>query len=139
MEKVTTVGLDLAKSVFQVHGVNAAGGVVVRRKLRRSALLDFFAALPPTFVGMEACGGAHYWARELTRLGHTVRLMPPAYVKPYVMCGWPPRCKGFLVWWRRGRVRSCVRPRCAVRMTAGPDEIRNPASNQAAAFHDALT
>ncbi|NOG74014.1 transposase [Roseicella sp. DB1501] len=87
MEKITTIGLDLAKSVFQVHGVNAAGGVVVRRKLRRSALLDFFAALSPTLVGMEACGRAHHWARELTRLGHTVRLMPPAYVKPYVKRG----------------------------------------------------
>ena len=87
MEKVTTIGLDLAKSVFQVHGINTAGGVVVRHKLRRSALLDFFAALPPALVGMEACGGAHHWARELTRLGHTVRLMPPAYVKPYVKRG----------------------------------------------------
>jgi transposase len=87
MEKITTIGLDLAKSVFQVHGVNAAGGVVVRRKLRRSAMLDFFAALPPALVGVEACGGAHHWARELTRLGHTVRLMPPAYVKPYVKRG----------------------------------------------------
>ncbi len=66
MEKITTIGLDLAKSVFQVHGVDAAGGVVLRRKLRRSALLEFFAALPPTLVGMEACGGAHHWARELT-------------------------------------------------------------------------
>ncbi|MBL6458852.1 IS110 family transposase [Belnapia sp. T6] len=87
MEEITTVGLDLAKSVFQVHGVNAAGGVVLRRKLRRSALLDFFETLPPALVGMEACGGAHHWARELTRLGHTVRLMPPAYVKPYVKRG----------------------------------------------------
>ena len=87
MEKVTTIGLDLAKSVFQVHGIDAAGGVLLRRKLRRSALLDFFAALPPMLVGMEACGGAHYWARELTRLGHTVRLMPPAYVKPYAERG----------------------------------------------------
>jgi len=87
MEKATTIGLDLAKSVFQVHGIDAAGGVVVRRKLRRPELLEFFAALPPALVGMEACGGAHYWARELTRLGHTVRLMPPAYVKPYVKRG----------------------------------------------------
>ena len=83
MEEITTIGLDLAKSVFQVHGISAAGGVVVRRKLRRSALLDFFAALPPALVGMEACGGAHHWARELTRLGHTVRPMSPAYVKAY--------------------------------------------------------
>jgi transposase len=87
MEEITTIGLDLAKSVFQVHGVNAAGGVVLRRKLRRSALLNFFAALPPALVGMEACGGAHHWAHELTRLGHTVRLMPPTYVKPYVKRG----------------------------------------------------
>jgi transposase len=87
MEKATTIGLDLAKSVFQVHGIDAAGGVVVRRKLRRPELLAFFAALPSALVGMEACGGAHYWARELTRLGHTVRLMPPAYVKPYVKRG----------------------------------------------------
>jgi transposase len=87
MERATTIGLDLAKSVFQVHGIDAAGGIVLRRKLRRPELLEFFAALPPALVGMEACGGAHYWARELTRLGHTVRLMPPAYVKPYVKRG----------------------------------------------------
>jgi transposase len=87
MEKATTIGLDLAKSVFQVHGIDAAGGVVVRRKLRRPELLAFFAALPSALVGMEACGGAHHWARELTRLGHTVRLMPPAYVKPYLKRG----------------------------------------------------
>jgi transposase len=70
MERATTIGLDLAKSVFQVHGIDAAGGVVLRRKLRRPELLEFFAALPSALVGMEACGGAHYWARELTRLGH---------------------------------------------------------------------
>jgi transposase len=87
MEKATTIGLDLAKSVFQVHGIDAAGGVVLRRKLRRAEMLEFFAALPAALVGMEACGGAHYWARELTRLGHTVRLMPPVYVKPYVKRG----------------------------------------------------
>ncbi|WP_165982683.1 IS110 family RNA-guided transposase [Dankookia rubra] len=87
MERATTIGLDLAKSVFQVHGIDAAGGIVLRRKLRRPELLEFFAALPPALVGIEACGGAYYWARELTRLGHTVRLMPPAYVKPYVKRG----------------------------------------------------
>jgi transposase len=80
-EKTTTIGLNLAKSVFHVHGNKAASGVVVRRKLRRSAALEFFAALPPALVGMKAYGGAHHWARELTRLGHTVRLMPPAYLK----------------------------------------------------------
>jgi transposase len=87
MEHATTIGLDLAKNVLQVHGIDAAGKVVLRRKLRRAAVLDFFAALPSALVGMEACGGAHYWARELTRLGHTARLMPPAYVKPYVKRG----------------------------------------------------
>ena len=81
------IGLDTAKNVFQVHGVDEAGEVVLRRRLRRGALLDFFAALPPSTVGMEACGGAHCWARELGRLGHTVRLMPPSYVKPYVRRG----------------------------------------------------
>ena len=87
MEHATTIGLDLAKNVLQVHGIDAAGRVVLRRKLRRAAVLEFFAALPSALVGMEACGGAHYWARELTRLGHTVRLMPPAYVKAYVKRG----------------------------------------------------
>lgn len=80
----TMIGLDLAKNVFQVHGTDAAGGVVVRRQLRRGQMKKFFAALPPAVVGMEACGGAHHWARVLQGLGHEVRLMPPAYVKPYV-------------------------------------------------------
>ena len=80
----TTIGLDLAKRVFQVHGVDAAGGVVARKALRRAQVLPFFAKLPPCLVGIEACGTSHHWARELIRLGHEVRLMPPAYVKPYV-------------------------------------------------------
>lgn len=84
METITTIGLDLAKNVFQIHGVDAAGKVSLRRKLRRGEVIDFFAALPPATVGIEACGGAHFWAREIGRLGHTVRLMPPSYVKPYV-------------------------------------------------------
>src|SRR5882724_9452106 len=87
MEQITTIGLDLAKNLFQVHGVDAAGKVLVRKQLRRAEVLRFFAAMPPCLVGMEACGTAHHWARELTRLGHTVRLMPPAYVKPYVKRG----------------------------------------------------
>jgi transposase len=87
MEEITTIGLDLAKNVFQVHGVDATGRVVLRRKLRRAEVLDFFVTLPPATVGMEACGGAHFWARELGRLGHEVRLMPPAYVRPYVKRG----------------------------------------------------
>ena len=84
MQTVTTIGLDIAKSVFQVHGVDAAGQVVMRRQLKRRYVLAFFQKLPPCLVGIEACASAHYWARELQALGHTVRLMPPAYVKPYV-------------------------------------------------------
>jgi transposase len=85
--QITTVGLDLAKNVFQVHGIDATGQVVVRKSLRRSQMLPFFAELPSCLVGIEACGTSHYWARELIKLGHEVRLMPPAYVKPYVKRG----------------------------------------------------
>ena len=84
MQVVTTVGLDIAKSVFQVHGVDAAGQVVIRRQLKRRYVLAFFAKLPACLVGIEACASSHHWSRELKTLGHTVRLMPPAYVKPYV-------------------------------------------------------
>jgi transposase len=75
--QVTTIGLDLAKHVFQVHGVDETGTATVRKRLRRAQVLSFFAALPPCLVGMEACATAHHWARELMRLGHSVRLMPP--------------------------------------------------------------
>ena len=85
--QVSTIGLDLAKNVFQVHGVDTDGKVVVAKPLRRGQLLAFFAKAPPCLVGMEACATAHHWARELGKLGHTVRLMPPAYVKPYVRRG----------------------------------------------------
>src|SRR5262245_6086262 len=81
MQTVTTIGLDIAKSVFQVHGVDAAGNVIVRRQLKR---LPFFQKLPPCLIGIEACASSHHWSRELQALGHTVRLMPPAYVRPYV-------------------------------------------------------
>jgi len=81
---VTTVGLDLAKHVFQVHGIDSQGRVVVTKALRRKDVLSFFAQLPKCLVGIEACGSAHHWARELIGLGHDARLMPPAYVKPYV-------------------------------------------------------
>jgi transposase len=85
--QVTTIGLDIAKRVFQVHGVDAAGAVVVRKKLRRSELLQFFARLAPCLIGIEACATAHHWARELIALGHQVRLVPPSYVKAYVKRG----------------------------------------------------
>ncbi len=84
MQTVTTIGLDIAKSVFQIHGINAGGQVVIRRKLKRRYVLMFFQKLSPCLVGIEACASSHYWSRELGALGHTVRLMPPAYVKPYV-------------------------------------------------------
>jgi transposase len=84
MKNVITIGLDLAKKVFQVHGVDGSGEVTVRRALRRSQVLGFFGKLPPCLVGMEACATAHYWARELSKLGHRVRLIPPAYAKAYV-------------------------------------------------------
>ena len=82
--KTMMIGLDLAKSVFQVHGVDDAGAVTLRRKLRRAEVLEFFETLPACLIGMEACATAHHWARELAALGHEVRLMPPNYVKPYV-------------------------------------------------------
>src|SRR6202795_1851598 len=85
--QITTIGLDLAKSVFQVHAIDATGRVVVRKSLRRSQMLPFFSKLPSCLVGIEACGTSHHWARELIKLGHEVRLMPPAYVKPYVKRG----------------------------------------------------
>src|SRR5512139_1733777 len=84
MRTITTIGLDIAKSVFQVHRVDAAGQVVIRRQLKRRYVLAFFEKLPPCLVGIEACASSHHWSRELQALGHTVRLMPPAYVKPYV-------------------------------------------------------
>ena len=84
MQAITTIGLDIAKSVFQVHGVDAAGQVIIRRQLKRRYVLAFFQKLPPCLVGIEACASSHHWSRELKALGHTVRLMPPAYVKPYV-------------------------------------------------------
>ena len=81
---ITTVGLDLAKNVFQVHGINAAGDVIVRRRLRRAQVRVFFASLKPCLIGMEACATAHFWARELVALGHRVKAIPPSYVKAYV-------------------------------------------------------
>ena len=84
MQTVTTIGLDIAKSVFQVHGMDAEGGAVIRRQLKRRHVVAFFQKLPPCLVGIEACASSHHWSREPRALGHTVRLMPAAYVKPYV-------------------------------------------------------
>jgi transposase len=84
MQKIATVGLDLAKSVFQVHAIDDEGAVIIRRTLRRSMVLDFFRRLLPCLVGLEACASAHYWAREIAALGHQVKMIPPIYVKAYV-------------------------------------------------------
>ena len=84
MNEVTTIGVDIAKRVFQIHAVDEAGEVVIRRQLRRRQIRPFFERLPPCLIGMEACATSHYWAREFAKLGHEVRLMPPRYVKPYV-------------------------------------------------------
>lgn len=84
---ITRIGVDLAKQVFQIHGVDRASKVQIRKQLRRSRMLDYFGKLPPCLIGMEACSSAHYWARELSKLGHDVRLMAPQFVKPYVKSG----------------------------------------------------
>ena len=87
MGEVSTIGLDIAKSVFQVHGVDGAGAVTIRKRISRSKMLEFFADLGPCLVGIEACPSAHYWGRELQGIGHTVKLMPPSYVKAYLKAG----------------------------------------------------
>src|SRR5580658_6814979 len=84
MGEVSTIGLDIAKAVFQVHGIDDAGAVVIRKRISRVKMLEFFAELPPCLLGIEACPSAHHWGRELTGLGHTVKLMPPSYVKAYL-------------------------------------------------------
>jgi transposase len=84
MGEVSTIGLDIAKSVFQVHGVDVAGAVLIRKRISRTKVLEYFGALPSCLVGIEACPSAHHWGRELQALGHTVRLIPPSYVKAYL-------------------------------------------------------
>src|SRR5215813_11002097 len=81
MGEVSTIGLDIAKSIFQIHGVDVDGAVVIRKRISRAKLLEFFATLPACLIGIEACPSAHYWSRRLEALGHAVRLMPPSYVK----------------------------------------------------------
>jgi transposase len=93
--QVTAIGLDLAKNIFQIHGVDAEGNTVIRKRLSRSKVLSFFANLPRCIIGIEACATAHYWARELLAIGHEVKLMPPIYVKPYI---------------KRGKTASVTRP-----------------------------
>lgn len=94
---ITTIGLDLAKNVFQVHGVDQRGKAVLRKTLKRADVMIFFAKLLPCLIGMEACGSAHYWARKLAELGHTVKLMAPQFVKPYVKTNKnDARCRGDL-------------------------------------------
>jgi transposase len=83
VKQISTIGLDLAKNVFQIHGADAEGSPILNRKLRRAELLRFFEKLPPCLVGLEACGSSHYWAREIAALGHDVHLIPPIYVKPF--------------------------------------------------------
>jgi transposase len=87
VEQITRIGMDTSKHVFQLHGVNSAEEPVLRKKLRRKEMVDFFGKLPPTVVAIEACGGSHHWARELQSLGHEVKMLPPQYVKPYVKRG----------------------------------------------------
>src|SRR6187551_1969850 len=117
--EISTIGLDLAKSIFQVHAVDAAGEIVARKALRRAQVLPFFAKLPPCLIGMEACGTSHHWARELTKLGHEVRLMPPAYVKPYVKRGKHPLPAGYV---QKGD--TCVKkPVVVVACTRGKQRI----------------
>ena len=87
MDEVSTIGLDIAKSVFQVHGVDAAGAALIRKRVSRAKVLEYFCELPPCLVGIEACPSAHYWGRELQAIGHTVRLIPPSYVKAYLKRG----------------------------------------------------
>ena len=115
MGELTTIGLDLAKHVFQVHGVDAEGATVLRKQLRRAQVLAFFSRLPRCLVGMEACATAHYWARELRALGHEVRLMPAQYVKAYVkrnnpsLAGWPARASSRLQTTKGGKYDSTLR------------------------------
>jgi transposase len=125
MQAVTTIGLDIAKAVFQVHGIDAEGKVLIRRQLKRRHVLAFFQKLPPCLVGIEACATSHHWSRQLNALGHTVRLMPPAYVKPS----------------SSGRRTMPLTPRLSVRRSPGPtcglSRPRRPSSAKSASCAEA--
>jgi transposase len=108
--KITTVGIDLAKNVFQVHGVSERGKAVLRKQLKRSEMLKFFTNLPPCLIGMEACGSAHHWARKLIELGHEVRLMAPQFVKPYVKTNKNDRNDAEAICEAVGRPNMCFVP-----------------------------
>ena len=125
--QIITIGLDIAKNVFQVHGIDAVENVVVRKQLRRGQVLAFFKALPPCLVGMEACATAHYWARELTKIGHTVRLMPAKDVKAF--SNRPIRVKRFQTYLPmqcrcRSRARASLRNRHKGPSNMGSEERR---------------
>ena len=128
MKKFIRIGVDLAKNYFQVHALESEDGRAMTRKLKRSKMHEFFSRIEPCVIGMEACGSAHYWGRELKATGHEVLLMPPAYTKPYVICGRPPMASVFWRFERFGRLRSYVRPVCAEHISAGLDEVRLPGS-----------
>ncbi len=121
MNEVITIGIDLAKNVFQVHGVDAAGEAVIRHQLRRSQVLPFFRKQPPCLIGMEACGTSHFWAREIAALGHEVRLMPPRYVKPYVKRN---KNDAANVSFSPGLIRSTFSDRHASAGVGGPEVTR---------------
>src|SRR5437667_3949250 len=135
MQAVTTIGLDIAKMVFQVHGVDAEGKVIIWRKLKRRYVAAFFQKLPPCLVSIEASASSHHWSRELQALGHTVRLMPPAYVKPYVKRHKNDAGPGSPRYWRGGRPRrpqsrlptrsrEWLGPWCAARSGAPRNDAR---------------
>ena len=149
MQAITTIGLDIAKSVFQVHGIDAEDNVLVRRQLKRRYVLAFFQKLPPCLVGIEACASSHHWSRELKALGHTVRLMPPAYVKPYVkrqkndaadaeaICEAVSRANMRFVETKTPEQQSCLMPFVAEPMTTWPISTRvNSPENDDASLLD---
>src|SRR3970282_2027047 len=108
--KITTVGIDLAKNVFQVHGVDGRGRAGLRKQLKRKEVVSFFANLEPCLIGMEACGSAHYWARKLSEFGHTVGLMAPPFVKPYVKTNKSDRNDAEAICEAVGRPNMCFVP-----------------------------